>query len=388
MNNVYVCGYVNFPRGGAASNYVQYLAKIFQSLGKKVFVVSNINGEFASSTHRSTYQDIELMPYQYSQNKLLHHIEYNYFSGSPIKEILNEQSIDKDDLIVVYSRNPHILKAVLSVAKKVKCKTAICLVEWFDENNFDRGKIDRAYWEFQYSFRVLNKKFDYIFPISTLIEEYYNRKGCKTFRIPCLADTIEYSYTPKKVCEKRVFVFPANGYVKDSLESMIQAFTYLSDDHIKKLEFHICGNKNQVLNYLKKYGLENLIDKKIILHEWMKYDALLELYREAHFLLLARDKSLMTLANFPSKIPETLTYGIVPICSVVGDYTKIYLKDGINSLFIHGSDPKKIANQIVRAIEMSNNQIEELSYNCRLTAERDFDYRNWVKKIEQFFLTN
>ena len=30
-------------------------------------------------------------------------------------------------------------------------------------------------------------------------------------------------------------------------------------------------------------------------------------------MILARDISRMTLANFPSKIPETLSYGIIPI---------------------------------------------------------------------------
>lgn len=43
MNRIFICGYFNFPRGGAAANYVQSLAKIFLALGKKVIVVSNRN---------------------------------------------------------------------------------------------------------------------------------------------------------------------------------------------------------------------------------------------------------------------------------------------------------------------------------------------------------
>lgn len=50
----------------------------------------------------------------------------------------------------------------------------------------------------------------------------------------------------------------------------------------------------------------------------MKYGELIGLYQEMHFLLLARGVSQMTLANFPSKVPETMCFGIVPIVSEVG----------------------------------------------------------------------
>lgn len=39
------------------------------------------------------------------------------------------------------------------------------------------------------------------------------------------------------------------------------------------------------------------------------------------FMLLARTTSFMTIANFSSKVPEVMSYGIVPIANKVGDYT-------------------------------------------------------------------
>ena len=101
--------------------------------------------------------------------------------------------------------------------------------------------------------------------------------------------------------------------MKDALEETIQAFALLRDEEVLKLEFHICGVGKLAKQIIKENKLENSPAGKIVIHEWMPYEELIDLYRRAHFMILARDISRMTLANFPSKIPETLSYGIIPI---------------------------------------------------------------------------
>ena len=135
---------------------------------------------------------------------------------------------------------------------------------------------------------------------------------------------------------------------------------------------------------IKETTLENSPAGKIVIHEWMPYEELIDLYRRAHFMILARDISRMTLANFPSKIPETLSYGIIPICSRVGDYTKLYLMDGVNSLIMDGCDVQTILHGIRRALAMSDQDIINYSNKCRITAETKFDYKQWVKPLDKF----
>ena len=46
MNRVFICGAFNFPRGGAASNYVQYLGMALKECGYQVHIVSTKNKEY------------------------------------------------------------------------------------------------------------------------------------------------------------------------------------------------------------------------------------------------------------------------------------------------------------------------------------------------------
>ena len=74
MDRVYICGYLNYPRGGAGANYVQYLAGTFQELGKSVYIVSNINNDAIIKPTITEYRGAYLKPYQLSKNKLFHYL--------------------------------------------------------------------------------------------------------------------------------------------------------------------------------------------------------------------------------------------------------------------------------------------------------------------------
>lgn len=382
MNRVFICGYFNFPRGGAAANYVQSLAKIFLTLGKKVIVVSNRNPNVSFEGNK--YQEIQIENVQLRDDKFGHYMDFNFLMGKYYKQILLKCSVDYGDLIIAYSRDAFILNSVLKIGKKVGARTGVCLVEWFEKKDYSRWFKNVEYWKSQISFYRENLKFDYIFPISTYIEDYYKKRNCKTFRLPCLVDTEEFEYNKKKLEDKKIFIFPGNGKMKDALEETILAFSLLDDKEALKLEFHICGVGKLAQEIIKEHNLEKSLADKIIIHEWMPYEKLVDLYHRAHFMILARDISRMTLANFPSKIPETLSYGIIPICSRVGDYTKLYLMDGINSLIMDGCDVQTILLGIRRALAMSDQDIINYSNRCRITAETRFDYRQWVEPLNEF----
>lgn len=384
MNRIFICGYFNFPRGGAAANYVQSLAKVFQTLNKKVIIISNRNLDV--NFDGNEYQGIQVEDVRLREDKLGHYMDFNFLIGSYYKRILLRFSIDSSDIFIAYSRDPLILNAILHVAKSSGSKTGVCLVEWFEKKDYNRWFINIEYWKSQISFYHTNLRFDYIFPISTYIEDYYERKKCRTFRMPCLIDTLEYGYKEKIVDKKIIFIFPGNGKMKDALSETIQAFSMLSDNEAKNLEFHICGVNKLAYKIIQENNLEEYLGNRIIVHDWMPYEELVDLYNRTHFMVLARNICQMTRANFPSKIPETLSYGIIPICSKVGDYTKLYLKDGENSILMDGCDSKTILSAIRKALNLSHEELRKLSDNARRTAKEEFDYRVWTFKLKELFL--
>lgn len=380
MNRVFICGYLNFPRGGAASNYVQNLAKVFLAMGKEVIVITNQNTEYLLADKK--YQGIVIEPISLKTNKVGHYLDFHFRLGKYFTRILENYKIDYKDIIIAYSRDSSTLNAILKMGRKFQAKTAVCLVEWFEKKDFNHGMRNLLFWNSQNAFYRLNQKFDLLFPISTYIEAYYKKKGCRTFRIPCLVDTSEFEYKKKTLEGKKIFVFPGNGKMKDALFEMLQAFSMLSEKEIDKIEFHICGIHEYANEIIRNTLLEKYLGISVIIHDWMKYETLVELYQRAHFLLLARDISRMTKANFPSKIPETLSYGIIPVCSNVGDYTELYLKDGINSIQMNGASASEICQAIRRGLSISNSEFEKMSRCCRETAVKQFDYRNWIERLE------
>ena len=387
MKRVFICGYFNFPRGGAASNYVQYISNVFKSMGYDVYIISNVNKEIISTDCRVKYAGLNIDPYQLAQKKIKHYLDFNFGMGMIISNKLKRYNLRWDDIVIAYSRDFSTLLSVLRIGVKTGAKTGLCLVEWFEKKDYNKYLVDMQFWNSTFCFYTINKRFDFIMPISTYIEKYYKDRACKTFVMPCLVDTKEFGYTGKSVSDKRIFIFPGNGKMKDALYEMIKAFSLLSDYEVSQAEFHICGVGELAKKILKECNLENSLAGKIIIHNWMPYEELVELYRRAHFMILARDVSRMTLANFPSKIPETLSYGIIPICSRVGDYTKLYLIDGENSLIMDGCDVQTILLGIRRALAMTDQDIINYSNRCRITAETKFDYRQWVEPLNNFLET-
>ena len=78
-----------------------------------------------------------------------------------------------------------------------------------------------------------------------------------------------------------------------------------------------------------------------------------------------------------------MIYGVVPVVSDVGDYTKYYLKNGYDSIFIDGDSIQEIKKAVHRAISLEAEDYLRYSDNARKTAEERFDYRVWVPQVKK-----
>ena len=196
-----------------------------------------------------------------------------------------------------------------------------------------------------------------------------------------MANPYEYGQEKRTRYAKRKFIYPAMGKMKDSLSAILGAFNYLPIDEIQKMEFHITGLKEEkVKEYIKNW---DEVKNSIIIHKWMEYEELIDLYRHCDFMLLAREVNQMTLANFPSKVPEVMCFGVVPIVSRVGDYTKFYLVDKVNSIVVDGCSGELFAKAISEAINLTDNEVEKLSSDAMKCAKEKFWYKNWEDSLKK-----
>lgn len=384
MRRVFIVCNCKFPRGGAISNYIQYLMLAIKACGFETKLISDPNPEYIDkTTGHISYNQFEIDLVHVSHNRIVRHFQYHDGFSRERMTALKRNKISKEDVVIVLGQKKIFYEKILSYRKKIGFKIIGGILEMFERENFLGS--DSAYKEYNYVVESLFPQFDVVMPISTYIEDYYKKKSVPTVCLPIMADSKEFK-VKQKTFDKARFILPANGKMKDSLESMLNAFASLSEDELTRTELHLCGvNELTVKKILTEERYENL-KNSLIIHNWMKYEELIELYQQMNFLVLARDTSQMTLANFPSKVPETMAFGIVPIVSEVGDYTKYYLKDGVDSIFIHGCSTEVCRNAVQQALKLSESEYIRLSINAINCVKTRFDYRVWTETIREMLL--
>lgn len=375
MKRVFILGWFSYPRGNATANYVQYLAKALQEEGFCVTVMSALNPEFKLSDGDViggiTVRNIRLESKFSYIRRLMNGRLFPFVLAGKIAEL----RLTSDDILIAPTSLPAI-STLFRLKKKYKFKTIGYPLEWFGVEQY---KTPREAKKGEVQFQ-LNANHDLLFPISYHIRNQFPKTPALV--LPIMADVTEFPFVPKKMDVCR-FILPANGMMKDALPEMLHGLALLTKEELSRLEFHFTGvTENQIKSILNGFEYEK-IKNSVILHDWMKYENLISLYQNMHFLLLARDTNQMTLSNFPSKVPEVMTYGVVPVVSRVGDYTKYYLKDGVNSVVFEGCDANSCAKAIRRAMSFSEEEYIEISSKARECVERQFDYHNWTKKIKQ-----
>lgn len=382
-----IYGYLFFPRESASANFVQYLALALKEAGySEVIVVSNGNKQlchYDSTKQHYYYKGIVVDFIELHTEKIRHYLDYNYRRGIMYARAIEKYEIHQEDLIIAYCLDCFEMGSVQKLAKKYNAKTGACIPEYFAYTEFKHGRLSLKYWSYNYTLKHTLIKNDYLFPISTYILDKY--KHSNAMCLPIMADPFEYPYERTCSNNKRKIIYPANGKIKDSLASMLNAISELSDEELGKLELHITGVRREDIDAYHNEKLSSLMGSVIILHSWMRYEELVKLYLSIDFLLLARVTIQMTLANFPSKVPEVLCYGVVPIVSRVGDYTKYYLTDGVDSIIFDGSGVADCIEAIRRALSLSKEEIRIMSNNARKCATEKFNYKIWATKLLGFF---
>ncbi len=368
----------DYPRGGATSNYVQYLSSALKTAGYDVCLYAFGTGEFAKQSEFQ-YRGIKIVNVGYQgKNRHIKRLMHGRLLPFRMFFRLLKNHAKASDLIITRQESGLDFGA-LAVRSLVHCKTCTCPLEWFPEDMFSSKARSRSS---QRAFRR-NARHDLIFPISHYIEEQFAGENVKSLVLPPMIDVEEYPITQGKAFDegKYHFIFSANGYMKDSLGEMLQSIAALTTEERERAYFHFTGVKEEkVLQILGEEKKAELADC-LCLHKWMEYEELVALYRQCHYLFLARKTNQMTLANFPSKIPEALAYGVVPVASNVGEYAQYFLEDGVNAIMIQGYEVEACVKALRTAINMPHEEYAKKTAAARHCAETKFDYHNYAEAI-------
>lgn len=377
MSRIFIQAYCQFPHGSALANYVQNWGKAVSYAGYDVILVTDINKDFDLDKYKLFYKSMDIVSISPSENMAKRQLQRKNGFCEERLDVLKRYRINKSDKVIVLGiRNEVFLEKLFEFREKIQFKIICGVFELFGREDFNK---EEDYRKAMHIKGEVYLQANAILSISEYIDKYYKEKGKRTFCFPPMID-IDESIARKKKMNKYCFIILSP---KDSLKSMLMAFAALTREEINKIELHLCGIESYVLKEVIGETEWIQLKKCIKIHNWMDYEELTTLYKKMHFLVIARNICQRTLANFPSKVPEVMMYRIVPIVSDVGDYTKYYLKDGYDSIFIKDDSVKEIQNAIRKAMSMDLKEYRSYSENAQKTAKERFDYHIWAPQIRE-----
>ena len=377
------------PFGTANANYIRNFAKAVGFTGMEVVVIGMKNiPEKTKLCYNCSSDKIQFWNLNGSKAGCKNYINVCFNYKKQFRMALEYFEAQKNDYIVVYSTELDTAKAAIEYSIIPNNHKAFCEVEWFQPYQYKYGRFNPLYIFWNIGFQYRMRKFYKAIPISTNLERLFARKKCETLVVPALVDTDDMIAKRDMDDEYVHLIYPGAASDKDSFPCMIKAIWSIGIEKRRKLKFHLTGSMTceKLLAILgEDEAIMNDIKDNLVFHGWLEYDDLMRLYGKIDFLLIAREKNIVTLSNFPSKVPEMMSYGVIPVCSAVGDYTTLYLRDGIDSIQFKEDSVSSCAEAICKAMEVKNSfKFIEMQKSARETAVKKLDYRNWGEKIVDF----
>ncbi len=383
MARVFIFRASKFPRGSAGANYIQYLADALMSVGNVVIVVGNGENRVEDRNGEAfVYEGIEYFNNN-GQNRLE---ETLCFSRNFLKCVKKKYSISENDYAISYSPDYFTLRYLTKMFSTEHI--SVCRVEHFQPHQYKGGKLNPKYWVFAGGVRYLHKVVKRSIPISSYIQRMDADAGCKTLLLPIMADMSRVTNTTKpQLSEELNFIYAGvkqTGF-EDDIQLSLESFDELPNSELEKLNIHITGISKE--RFCERYCRERSFEKVLArchFYGWLEYEELEALYQRMHYLILARKCNQITKANFPSKVPELMAYGVVPICTDVGDYTKYYLNNEQNSFIAAQNSIDSFFSCIRKACNIDESAFCEMSNQAIRTVKDRFDYTVWSKAIAAF----
>lgn len=379
---LFIISHEKFPRKSAGANYIQYLACALRDEGYSIIVIGENNDE--PTGWGKNYKGIEYATYNSSSKNIIK----STFDIKECRKIFTYYDATSRDYFIFYNLE---IDGMKHCVKNYGVKRLFGVrVEFMQPYQYKFHVVTPKYLTHKRSIYYMWKYFRGDFAISRLLKEQDITHRCSSMILPIMADPYEYEWVPdKKKGDIVQFIYPGmklTGY-EDDLDTAFSALAALDMGKLKKLRLHITGvKKDTIIEAISQATYEKIKDI-LVIHGFMPYDQLVKLYQSMDYLLLIRKVNEITEANFPSKIPELLSYGVVPVCTDVGDYTKGYL-DSSCAIIIPPYDQNACVKAFERVVDMGQEEYSDMRKAARQLAEEKFYYKKWSRIIAAFIEEN
>lgn len=286
---------------------------------------------------------------------------------------------DYKNFVILACPDYHIYLIYTIIAKIIGYKIVVISHEWGPTITTTHPMRKPFIWIYSKTFGYFA---DGILPISEFIIKKIRHFNKPFLKVPILADyNQKLSLKPSK---NNYFLYCVYAAYSRVIFKIIDAYKkYISDGGDYLLVLVLSGSKEQI-SYIESYiNKDVILNKKIIVRNKVPYTELLNLYSNAHGLIIPLDPSSeQDEARFSQKIAEYLSSGSPIISNNVGEI-KYYFTDKENIILceygIQGfADAFK---WISENVELS----KRIGINGFNLGKKEFNYAIYGKKIHDFF---
>jgi len=373
-----------FISGNASATRIITFCKILSDLEKEVVVFSL---DEVRPNKLKIYQDIMYLSLRSESVSLISKVlNYVLFQKRLKKEIKKADKNNKIEGFFFYNIPLNAVFFLKKYAKKNKIKIFHDSVEWYSPQQFKWGKLALPY----ISKNLLNKYFIdtqiAVFAISKYLENHFHAKGIRSTRIPIMLDMSEIKHDKIITNDKLCLMYAGSPGKKDYLKEIINGLSALSLENLNHVELHVFGVT--IAQLINECGVSSktveICGKSLIAYGRVTRESVLQHLPKADFTVLLRPSELRyAMAGFPTKVVESLATGTPLICNLSSDLGD-YLNDGENCLIVENCSSTSFRKVLEKALALSVEEKKVFSKNARETAEKHFDYNNYLEQFKVF----
>jgi len=377
-------GAFELPDRNAAAQRVLANAAILAALGYKIVLVGrNSATELrANECQQVNFPGIDHdcweMGHPANQVEWLRYIT----SVSALKNLIEGRYKGRVHSIICYNFPAIAQLRVKAVARRAGARALADVTEWYQYLNLTSLSAVVKNLDTWFRMRVVNLRMDALITTSRYLTRYYSRWFNDLVELPTLIehdpeDLSKLTVTPdgQKKClfyggsviDKRALAKETGG-LKDRIDWVIElldAVKEAGDD----FRFNIYGlNREDYLDYFPQHSpLLLRLGDSVCFHGRQSRRVLLDAICESDFSIFLRTSMRTTLAGFPTKFSESISFGTPVLCNPLENITP-YMHDGKNCELIEHADFGAAVARIQGCLALPAVEVMHRKQVCRRSA--------------------
>ena len=380
-----------FSLSSSNANYLRVLgvSKSFVNAGHDVIICA---GTKQPDTQKAVdgYSEIELVTTDEYAHGLLTQIPgiRGLFIGNSTIKWLDSLKV-KPDVVLLYGTHFGYLCRLLKYCRKHSIRLIVDITEWYDPRHLPGGLLGPYAILNELSMRYIVPKVKELFVISQFLECYFSKKNCRTLRVPPLFESTNSKNISTSLPRTLTnFVYCGSPGKKESFDILCEGLCRAAERNAQ-FRLHIIGlNESDFFRLLPSQITSKLFDgKHVSFYGKLLNSEARKIIASCDFSLLLRKQKRFSQAGFPSKIPESMSLGTPVVTNYFSDLS-LFLKHDSNSIIIKEHTAESVAQAIIHATSLGQNELQSLRLNAIQTANDHFSPQHYSQTINKFLFVN